>query len=164
MGYGDSDEDSKFSEYLSNVKRLGIPYSIYWFSYAKTAGDALREADLTVSLYKKYNLSPSFNVFYDLEDWSYNNGKINSKDITKDGYREIVSSYFSILSANQIGVGIYANSYFYNNRFSDDIKKYVEWIANYSSSTVPGNFKGWQFTSKGSVSGIKGNVDLSIFY
>ena len=164
MGFGDSDEDSKFAEYLSNVKRLGIPYGIYWFSYAKTGSDALREAQLTISLYKKYDLNPSFNVFYDLEDWSYSNGTINSYDISKEGYKDISASYIGLLNQNGIGASIYANTYFYNSRFLDDTKKDVEWIANYSADTVPGNFRGWQYTSSGSVSGVNGNVDLSIFY
>ena len=44
-------------------------------------------------------------------------------------------------------------------------KKYTYWIAQYTDEcTYTGDYAIWQYTSKGSVPGIKGNVDISYLY
>ena len=50
--------------------------------------------------------------------------------------------------------------YFWKNN-----KNYPVWLANYVSETsYEGEYKIWQFTERGSVNGIKGDVDINIMY
>ena len=62
-------------------------------------------------------------------------------------------------------VGVYANPDYLNNYFND-LSMYPLWIAKYG--TKPSNSKWkyiiWQYSSKGNVAGIKGNVDLDEVY
>lgn len=69
-------------------------------------------------------------------------------------------------------VGIYCNLDWYNNVLTDALRKYECWIARYpadDNGTVQTRLKpsvgiGWQYSSKGKVSGISGNVDMDVFY
>ena len=68
--------------------------------------------------------------------------------------------------------GIYCNLDWYNNVISEELKKYDFWIARYPSDdngTLMESYRpdigvGWQYTSKGRVPGITGNVDRDVFY
>ena len=45
------------------------------------------------------------------------------------------------------------------------LEKYDRWFASYSETLYyPYEYKMWQYTDKGKVSGIKGNVDLNISF
>ena len=73
-----------------------------------------------------------------------------------------------------LACGIYCNVNWYNNLMSDYLKQNVAfWIARYKKNDTGSfdeshkptgikNLYGWQYTSKGSLSGITGNVDLDI--
>ena len=43
-GYGQGNVDPKFGRNASECERLGIPFGIYWFSYAYTPEMAAKEA------------------------------------------------------------------------------------------------------------------------
>lgn len=60
---------------------------------------------------------------------------------------------------------IYSGENFYNTNLKQHFPEYKIWIAKYSafSEKIKGNWHFWQFTDKGSVKGIEGNVDLNIF-
>jgi GH25 family lysozyme M1 (1,4-beta-N-acetylmuramidase) len=63
-------------------------------------------------------------------------------------------------------VGVYGslNNFISTNLNDKDIKLYPLWVAQYSKKIqYPGTYKGWQYTSDGSVPGINGRVDLSMF-
>ena len=47
------------------------------------------------------------------------------------------------------------------------LDRYTKWVAKYSTekpSGISGTYDMWQYSSKGSVPGIKGNVDMNICY
>lgn len=59
---------------------------------------------------------------------------------------------------------IYTSYHFYNTKFRNEFPGYKFWIANYSNT--PNRLKDeailhWQFSDKGKIPGIKGNVDLN---
>ena len=164
MGYSTT-EDILFETYIRELRRLKIPYSIYWFSYARNTNEAYEEAKTTINLFNSYGLNPSFNVYYDIEDWEYRSDpSINSYGVTAEDYEAIINTYINTLRDNGIGSKVYANSYFYNSRFNDNTRSQVEWIANYAVGDRPGNYRGWQYTSSGTIPGVSTKVDLSIFY
>ena len=69
-------------------------------------------------------------------------------------------------------VGIYCNVDWYQNVLSTKLKSYDLWLARYPANddgTVQTRLKpeqgiGWQYSSKGKVAGISGNVDMDLFY
>ena len=60
---------------------------------------------------------------------------------------------------------IYSGDSYYTDFLEDEFEGYTFWIANYNflEEKINKNWKFWQFTEKGTVKGIEGNVDLNIF-
>ena len=158
-------QDSQFLTYLSEARRLGIPYSVYHFSIAENSYEAALEANSLVGWYQNSGLTPSMGVFYDIESWYNKEDGHTSDGISIETYDSIISTYKAILNNNGINMSLYTGKYYAENRLSDYGRSQIGWIAQYASDcTYGGSYRGWQYTSKGSLPGISGNVDLSIFY
>ena len=161
MGYWTS-EDGRFAEYISNIKRLNIPYSVYLFSYAGNANEAMLEAQNALRIMLKYQLNPSMNVYYDLE--GYYSSVDNSDHISKEEYQAIAETFINHLKSNGYDAKVYSYYYFILNRFNDKTRSYVDWVALYSTNNYyPYDWRGWQYTDSGSMPGISGKVDISVF-
>ena len=83
--------------------------------------------------------------------------------VAVDGIRQVVENA-------GYHCGVYSGEYYYNRNLSN-VTRYTKWIARYgSNSGHPGtkpnvqNVTIWQYSSKGRVSGISGNVDVNIMY
>ena len=70
------------------------------------------------------------------------------------------------MEKNKKFCGIYASKRYFDNYFTDTVKKkYSIWVAQYySKCTYTGPYGMWQKSSSGKVNGISGNVDLDISY
>ena len=160
-GYWDS-EDKYFKYYIQEIKRLAIPYTVYLYSYAHDSNEALVEANNMVNILKKYDLATSLNVYYDIE--GYDTGVQNSDDISVSEYQNIALNFINYLAQNGYEAKIYSYYYFALTRFNAETRNYLDWIAKYTSTNnYPYGWRGWQFTDSGSIPGISGNVDMSIF-
>ncbi len=166
LGYYDT-LDKKFERNISEVKRLNIPYGIYLFSYSTTLTGAKKEAVFTNSMIDKYDLKPTLGIYYDIESWQSSNGS-SSNEISKDMYDKITNIYVSEVSNhvnNLYKVKLYSGRWYAMNRLGALSKSYVDWVAEYNSTLkYDGPYSMWQYTSKGSVPGITGNVDISYLY
>lgn len=146
IGYWNT-EDSKLSRNISEIKRLGIPYGIYIFSYANTTNGANTEANFTKNIISKYNLNPTLGIYYDLEDW-YISADNTSNTLSKDQYDNIAKTYISSVSSyvgNKYKVKIYANLNHVNNRFGSYVRGESDWIAQ--ECTYVGKYSMWQYSS-----------------
>ncbi len=167
IGYWDT-EDERFGEYIKEVKRLGIPYGIYLFSYASTTNGANTEANFTNNIINKYDLNPTLGIYYDLEDW-YISSDNTSNNLSKTNYDDIARTYINSVTShvgNKYKVKIYANLNFVNNRFGDYARSQSDWIAHYNVSECgyDGNYSLWQYTSEATLDGVRGYVDMSYLY
>ena len=160
-------EDAMFASYISELKKLNIPYGIYLFSYAINGDEAIVEANFTNYIIEKYDLNPTLGIYFDLESWSQNNG-MNSNGISAFQYDEMAKNFINIVNegtGNRYKVKIYANLDFTRNRFGTYTNSQVDWIAQYNDyCTYTGLYSMWQYTSSGSIPGINGNVDISVLY
>ena len=159
-------EDVNFANYLSNVKRLNIPYGIYMYSYAHNPAEAIFEANATIQLLNKYNVNPNYPIYYDIESYSIPSQNESSDDISKEDYEGMVYNFVNRLKAAGYDAKVYTYLNYAMTRFNDNTRSMVDWIAHYTDGdcgyTLP--HRGWQYTSSGSLPGIAGNVDLNIFY
>lgn len=158
--------DKRFERNLSEVKRLNIPYGIYLFSYATSIDGARREAEFTNDMIDKYDIKPTLGIYYDLESWKTKSS--SSDNISKNGYNYIANGYIESVSNhinNAYEVGIYSGRWYAMNRLGKTAKSYVNWVAEYNNTLkYDSTYKMWQYTSKGSVPGIDGYVDISYLY
>lgn len=160
-GYGDnleSQDDPKFYYNISEAKKYNVPVGIYLYSYATNVNDAKSEAQHVLRLVKNINLE--YPIYYDLED-EKTVGKL-----TNSAIGEIADTFCSIIEDNGYYVGIYGNSYWFNNKLTSSVfNKYDKWIARYSNKVdYDGNYGMWQYSNKGKVAGITTDVDLNYSY
>lgn len=155
--------DTSFEHNYKGCKSNGILIGGYKYSYALTPAQAIDEAEDVLSVLGGRGLD--FPVFYDLE-WS------QQRSLGKQAIENVAIAFLTRIKKAGYKVGIYCNLDWYNNVLTDALKKYDCWIARYPASDNgsvqerlrPNVGVGWQYSSKGKVSGISGNVDMDVFY
>ena len=168
LGYGQGYMDKYFIQNKNELERLGIPYSVYLFSYAENKEEALKESEFLVKAIKenKVHIYRDFSIFYDLEDWEIKSTGENSYGISKDTYSEMITTFINNTEKNLcIQTRVYASKNYIETRFDSSVQKYATWVAQWNNKlTYKGNYEGWQYTDCLSVPGINGCVDASKFY
>ena len=158
-GYGQdmkNQDDIRFVENVEACIKYGIPFGVYIYSYARNVDMAKGEANHVLRLLAPYKDKISFPVYYDLEE-----------EGTQGTAVARAKAFGDIIEANGYWCGIYANQYWWQNFLKGNLDKYTKWVAKYSNSKpvgISGTYDMWQYSSKGSVPGIKGNVDMNICY
>ena len=170
LGYGwGNNADKKAQRNISECKRLGIPFGIYWYSYADTPALAKEEGADVVTKLKQFGVNPSdlaYPVYYDLEKWTWEG---HQPPTDPNVYNNIVNNWYSALqSAGYKNLGVYSyTSYLQGPLKHADIYAKTTWVAQYGArmgfDSFPTNSRGWQYTSSGKVNGISGNVDMNAF-
>ena len=170
LGYGEGNNaDKKAQRNISECKRLGIPFGIYWYSYADTPSIAKEEGADVVAKLKQFGVNPSdlaYPVYYDLEKWTWEG---HQPPTDPNVYNNIVNNWYSALqSAGYKNLGVYSyTSYLQGPLKHADIYAKTTWVAQYGArmgfDSFPTNSRGWQYTSTGKVDGISGNVDMNAF-
>ena len=170
LGYGEGNNaDKKAQRNISECKRLGIPFGIYWYSYADTPALAKEEGADVVAKLKQFGVNPSdlaYPVYYDLEKWTWEGHK---PPTDPNVYNNIVNNWYSALqSGGYRNLGVYSyTSYLQGPLKHADIYAKTTWVAQYGArmgfDSFPTNSRGWQYTSTGKVDGISGNVDMNAF-
>ena len=170
LGYGEGNNaDKKAQRNISECKRFGIPFGIYWYSYADTPALAKEEGADVVAKLKQFGVNPSdlaYPVYYDLEKWTWEG---HQPPTDPNVYNNIVNNWYSALqSAGYKNLGVYSyTSYLQGPLKHADIYAKTTWVAQYGArmgfDSFPTNSRGWQYTSTGKVDGISGNVDMNAF-
>ena len=170
LGYGwGNNADKKAQRNISECKRLGIPFGIYWYSYADTPSIAKGEGADVVAKLKQFGVNASdlaYPVYYDLEKWTWEG---HQPPTDPNVYNDIVNNWYSALqSAGYKNLGVYSyTSYLQGPLKHADIYAKTTWVAQYGArmgfDSFPTGSRGWQYTSSGKVDGISGNVDMNAF-
>lgn len=170
LGYGEGNNaDKKAQRNISECKRLGIPFGIYWYSYADTPSIAKGEGADVVAKLKQFGVNASdlaYPVYYDLEKWTWEG---HQPPTDPNVYNDIVNNWYSALqSAGYKNLGVYSyTSYLQGPLKHADIYAKTTWVAQYGArmgfDSFQTNSRGWQYTSSGKVDGISGNVDMNAF-
>ncbi|RGJ32986.1 1,4-beta-N-acetylmuramidase [Bifidobacterium adolescentis] len=170
LGFGwGNDADAKAQRNINECKRLGIPFGIYWYSYAEDASGSRQEGNDVVSKLRQFGVRPNdlkYPVYYDLESWTWT-GHTPPND--PNVYNGIVNAWYGALqSGGYQNLGVYSyTSYLQGPLNNANIYAKTRWVAQYGPQmefTAFGtNDRGWQYTSSGQINGISGNVDMSAF-
>lgn len=154
--------DPKFDTYIQGAKAAGLRVGVYFFSQAINAEEGVEEASAALNAVSKYGLD--YPIFIDSE---YSSGaKTGRADgISQAARTEAVVAFCETVRNSGYRAGIYASTYWYRTQLNfATVSQYTVWNAHYgvSASDIPCAL--WQYTSKGSVSGISTSVDLNISY
>ena len=158
-GYGSdyaNQDDKRFVQNVEACIKHGIPFGVYLYSYAKTISAAKSEAAHVLRILEPYKNELSYPVYYDLEEAGTENGAVE---------RAIV--FGEIIESKGYWCGIYANQYWWRTYLKSGLDRFTKWVAKYSDekpSGISGTYDIWQYSSKGYVPGIEGNVDMNVCY
>ena len=149
--------DSTFERNATECERFGIPYGVYYYSYARSVADANKEADRTLAWLGGHH--PSLPVYYDLED----NYILQDPNFSKDKLAQIAQTFCNRMEAVGFKSGIYANLNWLNNYLdSPSLNGYDHWVAQYNwRCDYAGSYSFWQYSSSGNVPGVNGRCDMN---
>ena len=157
---------------IQQAEKAGILVGVYFFSTAVSEEEAIEEANWTKAAIKGYSIS--YPVVYDCE--GYKNSGSRMYELTKEDRTNFALAYLKTIK----DAGYDAMFYTSLNEAKDSVdwdmaaieSAYKVWIAHYPALTYPnidtpdylGTLHAWQYTNKGSVNGITGNVDMVVCY
>lgn len=177
-GWGKNGIDPKYDANAQAMINLELPGGIYWFSYAYTELMALDEGRFAVAAAKKY--WKKCYIAYDFEYDSVNNARKNGVNVNKAMATSFAINFLKVVAESGFIPVLYLNQDYWNNYF--DVNKIKEaipglkiWYACWYNSNktdvvtpLPASIKKnvdiWQYSSKGQVPGISGNVDMDDVY
>ena len=143
-----------------------------WF-YIKADGcyaENETDANQTIELLKKYNMNLSYPIYYDVENWEYVNETKRALSDTGT-WVKIINKYMATMKqAGYQNVKVYSYRQLLQTRLNHpDILQHVNWVAAYTDALDWNNphysgEKGWQYTSSDYLKGIRGRVDVSVWY
>ncbi len=157
---------------IQQAQKADILVGVYFFSTAISETEAVEEAQWTAQAIEGYSIS--YPVVYDCEGFKRADSRMHSLD-----NEERTNNALAFLNETK-SAGYDAMFYGALNELKDSAdwniakieKEYKVWVAQYPSITYPDksapdynrNFHAWQYTNKGSVDGVSGNVDMVVCY
>ena len=157
-GYGSGHIDKKFIDNIKGARAAGLPVGVYWFSYAYSVGLARREAKHCLDAIKAYQID--LGVFFDWEYDSMRYAKNHGVTPSKKLITQLNRAFVSVVKDAGYKAGIYFNKDYANRWIDTDAIDCIKWYARYASA-AGFNCDLWQYTSAGSIDGIKGHVDVN---
>ncbi len=151
--------DPNFHTNIKGATAAGLKVGIYVFSQAINEVEAVKEASLAVSLAQGYNLT--YPIFIDTEASGGRADRIDKATRTA-----VVNAFCQTVQNAGYKPGIYASKTWYEDKLNmGTLANYKIWLAQYSAApTYAGRYDMWQYSSKGTISGINGKVDLNLSY
>ena len=148
--------DSVFEYNYKNAKAAGMPIGIYYYSLAKTEAKAKEEAKFCINNLKDKPIQ--YPIYIDIED-------SKQYKLTKSELAAVCNSFCTTISKAGYTAGVYASLSWFNAKIGKITAKHTKWVAQYyKKCEYKGAYDMWQYSSKGSVPGISGNVDMDYCY
>ncbi len=153
-------QDPMFETHIKGATEAGLKVGIYFFSQAINEKEAVEEASMAVALAKKYSVT--YPIYIDTEQVS--GGRANNLDTATR--TSVCKAFCETVKAAGYTPGIYASKSWYETKLDTaSLGGYKIWLAQYASTpTYKGKYDMWQYTEKGKVNGVTGNVDMNISY
>ena len=172
IAYGTKTVDKYFNEYYEKATKVGLPFGAYIYSTGTTVEQVKKEANMVLDLLKGKTLT--YPIVFDIENDSMH------ENLSVSTNTKLVKTFADIIEKAGYEVVLYSGCYFSRTKLDmKQLTKYDWWIAHYPGGEkyVPYNglyhFKNpgncyastptrfWQYTEKGKVSGVSGNVDMN---
>lgn len=148
--------DKYYEQNIKLANKYGIKAGVYFYSYAKNTNDAKKQAEFVKKHIKNYKIDMP--IAFDFEDWkNIELAKLSIYDINKNAKTfldEIKKDGYQVLN--------YGSKYYLENIWDID---YPTWLAHYTGKTnYSKDYKMWQLTENGLISGVQGFVDVNVLY
>lgn len=153
--------DDSWEENAQGALDAGLPIGVYFYSQAITVEEAKEEAKLVLKAMRGYDIT--FPVVFDWEC-------VGPQARTYEATSRMVTDC-TIAFCQEIEKAGYTSAFYFNQSMAMDtfrlreLKEYDFWLAQYKDAmTFPYDVAMWQYTNKGKVPGISGDVDLNLSF
>ncbi len=153
-------EDPKFRANIQGASAAGLRVGVYFFTQAVNEVEAVEEASMCINLCRGYSLS--FPIYIDVEGSNGRGDAVSNSQRTAN-----IKAFCGTIQSAGYRAGVYANKTWFTQKINTaQLTGYKIWLAQYAAnvSYTATRYDMWQYTSKGSVPGISGNVDMNILY
>lgn len=152
--------DERFIENIQGAQAAGIDVGVYFFTQAVNETEAKAEAEYVISQLRGYDLQMP--IAYDVEDIDDGVGRMDNISVSQRSRNAAV--FCQTLKDAGYDTMIYCNMYYEAYKLDLELLSgFPIWYADYNRyPQTPYQFDIWQYTSRGKVDGINGNVDLNI--
>jgi len=174
-GYGSSGllseatKDPYFDINMQNAIAAGIRVGVYVFSQATTEAEALEEAEYILNAIGNYSITMPLVLDYEYASTTSGlGGRLYKAKLSKTKATNICMAFCNEIAAAGYTPMIYANKSMLEDQLNTTTitnEGYRIWLANYTKNTsYTGAFDFWQYSEKGKVNGIYGDVDMNFYY
>jgi GH25 family lysozyme M1 (1,4-beta-N-acetylmuramidase) len=152
-------DDPMFATNIKGATAAGLKVGVYFFTQAIDEVEAVEEASMVLDRIKGYRIS--YPIFLDVE---YSGGRADG--ISTETRTAVCKAFCATIQNAGYTAGVYANKTWFTSKINASaLSSYKIWLAQYAAApTYSGKYDIWQYTSKGQVSGISGNVDMNLSY
>ncbi|MCL2252859.1 MAG: glycoside hydrolase family 25 protein [Lachnospiraceae bacterium] len=156
-------EDPYFKANMRGALNAGIPVGVYFFTQAITVMEAVEEASMVIAMVEEFKLA--YPIFIDSEGTG-TGGLGRADNLNKSLRTDISKAFMETIKNAGYHAGIYAaRSWLYNQLDMEQLSEYIVWLAEYRDiPQYTGYYQMWQYSSRGQIDGINGNVDLNLSY
>ena len=164
-GYGEKGvlmEDENARTNLEGANAAGIKTGVYFYTQAITVDEAVEEAKMVLELIAPYKIECP--VVIDVEKVSQSGGRMNALDAKTR--TEVVKAFCDTVSKAGYRPMIYHNLEMGALMLDiEQLEDYEKWFAYYNPEFYyPYAYQVWQYSDKGRVQGISGDVDMNIAF
>lgn len=155
-------EDETFQANIQGALAHGIKVGVYFFSQAVTEAEAVEEANFVLERIAPYQIDCP--VVFDVEKVGSSTARMNQ--LTPQERTNVTIAFLDTIEAAGY------KSMFYHNMETallllelERLENYDKWFAYYGEDLYyPYAYGVWQYSEKGSINGIKGEVDMNIAF
>lgn len=157
-------EDENYEDNIKDALSAGIKVGVYFYSQAITEEEAVQEANFVLERIAPYKIECPVVIDVELVGTSSNKGRMDS--LSAEERTNVVKKFCETVEAAGYKPMIYHNMEVGAVKMNlEPLEQYPKWFASYSDRFYyPYAYDVWQYTASGSVSGIKGDVDMNISF
>lgn len=166
---GNLGEDSYFRKNIEEAQKAGIRVGAYVYSQAVNEDEAREEAAYLMHRVANYKMDMPLVFDYEFagKDTRLYNAYFKDLTLNKEKGTDVCLAFCDYVKANGYDAMVYANaSMLSSNLNADRLGETAEiWLANFNDKPTYGNnIDYWQYSDKGKVKGIGGNVDCDFAF
>lgn len=161
MHEGAVQADSCATANYAGAKAAGIAVGAYFFSQAVTVAEAVEEAEFALKTVRNWNLEMP--IVY---DWEHTGQDTRTANVDARTLTDCAKAFCRRVEDGGYEAMVYFNTYqAENSMYLEELAEYPFWLAQYDQMLeYPYRVDMWQYTSKGRVPGITGDVDLNLYF
>ena len=158
---GKLNADAHAQKNYQGAAAAGLKIGAYFFSQAINVKEAQEEADFLLDAIKDWKLDMPV-VF----DWEYAGADARTGATTARTLTDCAKAFCNKIAAANLKPMVYFGANHARDRlYLSELTDYDFWFAQYNDTLdYPYKVDMWQYTNKGSVPGIKGNVDINLYF